>query len=316
MLFRSKKQLKGMVQRYEKMIEQSSHELEHLSQQRCPYCMQQYADAHSKIDQCSATLVDAKQKHEDFGAELKLTEEDERDLSSLLKLTKKKRKVDDVDELLEIHSQKQTIQQKIEDLKRATNPFYEPLNELESSPIEPIDYNDLNELKKLQDHQQFLLKLLTKKDSFVRKALLNKNLPFLNARLHHYLTQLGLTHKVEFTHEMTASISLFGRPLSFGNLSNGQRARVNLALSLAFRDVLQKIHTPINICLLDEVLDVGLDAVGVQSAARMLKRKARDEGLNIFIISHRDEIGNIFDRTMIVQMQKGFSSIKDITEEV
>lgn len=311
-----KKQLKNMVHRYEKMIEQSTHELEHLTQQRCPYCMQQYADAHLKIDQCKTTLEDASQKLQDFSKELEFTEEDERDLAALLKIIKKKKKVDDIDELIELHSQKQAIQQKIEDLKRMVNPFLEPLAELESTPVEPIDYEDLNKLQKLQDHQSFLLKLLTKKDSFVRKALLNKNLPFLNARLHHYLSQLGLTHKVEFTHEMTASISLFGRPLSFGNLSNGQRARVNLALALAFRDVLQKLHTPINICLLDEVLDVGLDAVGVQSAGRMLKRKARDEGLNIFIISHRDEIGSIFDRTMVVQMEKGFSKIKDITEEI
>jgi DNA repair exonuclease SbcCD ATPase subunit len=115
---------------------------------------------------------------------------------------------------------------------------------------------------------------------------------------------------VEFTHEMTASISQFGRPLDFGNLSNGQRARVNIALSFAFRDVLQSIHDHINVCMLDEVLDVGLDAIGVQAAARMLKHKARDEGLSMYVISHRDEIDSAFDHRMTVQMSKGFSYIK------
>lgn len=120
---------------------------------------------------------------------------------------------------------------------------------------------------------------------------------------------LGLSHQVEFTHEMTASISQFGRAMDFGNLSNGQRARVNIALSFAFRDVLQQLHERINICMLDEVLDVGLDGPGVTAAARMLKRKARDENLSLYIISHRDEIDSAFDRIMTVQLSEGFSTI-------
>ena len=130
-------------------------------------------------------------------------------------------------------------------------------------------------------------------------------------KLQQYLADLGLPHTVEFTHELTAVINQFGHPLDFGNLSNGQRARVNLALSLAFRDVLQQLHSKINVCMFDEVLDVGLDTVGVQAAAKMLKRKARDENLSLYIISHRDEINAAFDTVMTVQMQKGFSYIKE-----
>jgi hypothetical protein len=44
----------------------------------------------------------------------------------------------------------------------------------------------------------------------------------------------------------------------------------------------------------------------------MLKKKARDEDLNIYIISHRDEIGSVFDRTLTVQMKGGFSSIQEV----
>jgi DNA repair exonuclease SbcCD ATPase subunit len=122
---------------------------------------------------------------------------------------------------------------------------------------------------------------------------------------------LGLPHKVEFTHEMAARISRLDRELDFGNLSAGQRARVNFALALAFKDVRQNLHTKINVCMFDEVLDIGLDTLGVQAAARLLKRKARDEGLSLFIISHRDEIDRAFDNTITVQLSKGFSYIKE-----
>ncbi len=109
---------------------------------------------------------------------------------------------------------------------------------------------------------------------------------------------------------MTAKISEFGNEMEFGNLSGGQRARVNLALSFAFRDVLQSMHDHVNVCILDEVLDVGLDTIGVTAAAKMLKRKARDEKLAIYIISHRDEIDSAFDRKIIVQRSGRFSSLK------
>jgi len=218
--------------------------------------------------------------------------------------------ISSLNELYEIKNKIKQQKDKIKELKSAINPYLAPLNELLDIKLEPIDMDAINKLTNLITHQNYLVKLLTKKDSFIRKTLLTKNLVFLNQRLKEYLLALGLPHKVEFTHEMTANISQFGRELDFGNLSSGQKARVNLALSFSFRDVLQKSHDSINVCMLDEVLDVGLDSVGVQNAARMLKRKARDEDLALFIISHRDEVSNIFDRRMTVQMEKGFSSVK------
>lgn len=199
---------------------------------------------------------------------------------------------------------------KYAELTSAVNPYLDPLDELLEIKLEPASYVDVNDLTREWEHQEFLLKLLTKKDSFVRKALLNKNVPLLNTRLRYYLSHLGLPHKVEFTKEMAATISQFGRELNFGNLSAGQRARVNFALSLSFRDVLQNLHPKINICMLDEILDTALDSVGVQSAAKIIKQKAREEGLSMYVISHRDEIDSVFNNKMVIQMSGGFSTIK------
>jgi DNA repair exonuclease SbcCD ATPase subunit len=309
------KDLVKSVKKYTQIQDSMVKDLIHLKDDKCPYCLQQFQNAKDKITDCQKALDEAQEKLKASDETLKRVDDDAVDMVESKLHISRKITVHNLEELIEIKNQSQVIRDKIEDLKGAVNPFLEPLDELENTTIGDVDYSEINRLKKLLDHQQFLVKLLTKKDSFVRKAFLNKNIPFLNARLQLYLVQLGLSHKVEFTHEMTAEISQFSRPMSFGTLSNGQRARVNLALSMAFRDVLQKLHTPINICLLDEVLDVGLDAVGVQSAARMIKRKARDETLSMFIISHRDEVDSTFDRTMTVQLSKGFSYIKEETNE-
>ena len=53
-----------------------------------------------------------------------------------------------------------------------------------------------------------LVKLLTKKDSFIRKLLLQKSLPFLNSRLRYYLDRIGFLHRVAFRrrHFMVSAI--------------------------------------------------------------------------------------------------------------
>jgi DNA repair exonuclease SbcCD ATPase subunit len=216
---------------------------------------------------------------------------------------------DSLESLYKVKGEIEQLTSKLDDLKNAKNPHMESFKELKAVKLEPIDMDSVNALDKKLTHQNYLLKLLTKKDSFIRKNLLNKNLTFLNQRLRGYLSDLGLPHRVEFTQEMTAHISQFGRQLDFGNLSSGQKARVNLALSFSFRDVLQRSLDSVNVCMLDEVLDVGLDSVGVQNAAHMLKRKSRDDDLTLFIISHRDEVSGIFDKTLTVRMEKGFSNI-------
>ena len=302
--------LERELKEHVKVKNERTKELKHLQDAKCPYCMQKFEDAAKKIAECKIAIAGADEHIVRLTPELEVMYEEVEAHKVRQADIKSKITVGNVNELLEIKSKSSQYQQKLQELQQATNPFDEPLKELTDIELDPLDMTQVNELKSTIDHQKFLLKLLTKKDSFVRKALLNKNIPFLNTRLSHYLTQLGLPHTVEFTHEMAAEISQFGRPMDFGNLSNGQRARVNIALSFAFRDVLQSLHDKINICLLDEVLDVGLDAVGVQAAAKMLKRKARDEGLALFIISHRDEIDSAFDRKMIVQMTKGFSYVK------
>lgn len=319
-LHQSNELLKGVLEEQrviEKDVKKALNEkkeaegkLKHFKDDRCPECLQEYkgtdkiAEYEKLVANADTIITKLEKKLEVVDAEVELRTQNYKEIKG--KIT-----VQDIEELIDLKNHTASIREKIVELENAVNPYFEPLEELEHVDLGDIDYTELNELNRKVEHQRFLLKVLTKKDSFVRKVLLNKYLPFLNARLSEYIMALGLQHRVEFTHELIAEISQFGRKLDFGNLSAGQRARVNIALSFAFRDVLQSLHTPINVCMLDEVLDVGLDSVGVQMAAKMLKRKARDEKLSLYVISHRDEIDSAFDRTLTVQMEKGFSSIRE-----
>lgn len=175
-----------------------------------------------------------------------------------------------------------------------------------------VDKSDrLDKLHKQQDHQKFLLKLLTNKNSFIRKTMLSNSIPYLNKRLDCYLKEMGMPHNVIFTPKMEVGIAKLGHPLQIGNMSNGQQCRINLALCFAFRDVLQYLHSPINVWVLDEILDIGLCSLGIQNATNMIKRKAIDDGTSLFVISHREELKHSFDNNMVVTLSDGFSKIAE-----
>lgn len=281
-----------------------------LSDSTCPYCKQGYHDEErlndinkqademaKEVDDMMTRLEEIKPRHDELSTQLKELE------TQLL--------VDNIDELIELSNKSTELTTKLEGLKKSVNPYVEAYDDLLAQKPEEFDTTELNKLEYKQQHQTILYKLLTSKDSFIRKKFIGKYIPFLNGRLETYLEDMGMPHKVCFTKDMTAEIHAFGREIPFHNLSNGQKARVNFALSLAFRDVVQKMHTPINMCLFDEVLDYGLDTAGVDDAAKLLRRKASTENLCMYVITHKDVSENTFSRIMTVQMEKGFSRIVD-----
>lgn len=212
-------------------------------------------------------------------------------------------------ELSELKASLKHYERRYDELQKEQNPYIESILNISSMEIPEVKDAMLDEMDKLMKHQDFLIKLLTKKDSFIRKNLLQKNLPLLNTRLKIYLQKMGLPHKVTFLENMTTQIKQFDTEMDFNQLSSGQRARINLALSFAFRDVLQYRHGPVNFCMLDECLDTGLSNTGVQLAVKFIKEVAIEQKLSLFIISHRDEAASMFDKKLCIEYKNGFSNI-------
>lgn len=301
--------LKDHVQRPVDTIKRLMSERVSLVESKCPYCHQHFATAADRIAHIDEEITRNTKVHADLLEEQEAVTADLESVLKRLNTAKSETKFDDFQQLVELKERHHEMVAALEALKSQTNPYVETLQEiLDSKPVEPT-FDAVNALTTVSEHQSFLLKLLTKKDSFVRKALLQKNLPFLNERLSYYLGELGLVHTVEFTPNLTPLITQFGRELSFGCFSNGQKARVNFALSLAFGDVLHTHHQKINIQLYDEVLDIGLDSHGIAAASKLLKQKAKSDGLSMFIISHRDEVQSAFEETLVVKQVDGFSQI-------
>ena len=197
-----------------------------------------------------------------------------------------------------------------------TDPYQEQIEELKTSAVQELSYDKMNNLRKLQDHQEFLYKLLTSKDSFVRKRVIDQNLTYLNSRLAYYLDKTGLPHEVKFLSDLTVEITELGRDLDFDNLSRGERNRLILSLCWAFRDVWEMLYHNINTMFIDELVDSGMDTAGVENAIGILKQIARERGKNIYLISHRDELQGRVNNVLKVTKENGFTSyaFTDIVE--
>jgi DNA repair exonuclease SbcCD ATPase subunit len=206
-----------------------------------------------------------------------------------------------------------TLLDQIERKSAETDPYGDQIIEMESSAIETVSYDEINRLTKLLEHGDYLLDLLTNKKSFVRKRIIEQNLSFLNGRLTHYLERIGLPHQVVFQNDLTVEITELGRDLDYGNLSRGESNRVILALSFAFRDVWENLYSSVNMMFVDELVDSGMDTIGVENSLSLLKEMSRRRGRSIFLVSHRDELTTRVSSVLRVVKENGFTSFNQDT---
>ena len=208
------------------------------------------------------------------------------------------------------------LKKALEDKKVETDPYEAQIVDLSESALQTIDWAVVNELTSYKEHQEFLLKLLTNKDSFIRKKIIDQNLAYLNNRLTYYLDKLGLPHQVLFQNDLNVEITQLGQDLDFDNLSRGERNRLILGLSFAFRDVWESLYQNINLLFIDELIDSGMDTAGVENSLSVLKKMARERSKNIYLISHKDELIGRVNHVLRVVKENGFTSYANDLEVI
>jgi DNA repair exonuclease SbcCD ATPase subunit len=305
------------VNREAKAVSKFEKELEILKQNKCHTCGQDFHDdTHTKVLADKEESLIEHTKHLNDLAEVQVELEGEK--NSLFEIGERPD--------LFYQSEEEAIEHKnkIKDLKGQVsrketdeNPYTDQILEMEESALQEADFDKINELSRLGDHQKFLLDLLTSKDSFVRKKIIDQNLSYLNSRLTNYLDKMGLPHQVVFQNDLTVEITELGRELDFDNLSRGERNRLILGLSFAFRDVWENLYFPINTLFIDELIDSGLDTIGVENAMAILKDMTRRRNKSVWLVSHREELAGRVASVLQVIKENGFTtynSTRDLEE--
>ena len=215
---------------------------------------------------------------------------------------------DDLEQALNHRNSLDSLRRDLANRQRETDPYSEQISDMKHQALQIVSYDALNELTRLQEHQDFLLKLLTNKDSFVRKKIIEQNLSYLNQRLTHYLDRIGLPHQVVFQNDLSVEITELGRDLDFDNLSRGERNRLILSMSWAFRDVWESLYHPINVLFIDELVDSGMDTAGMEASLALLKKMSRERNKSVWLVSHRDELAGRVENILKVVKENGFTS--------
>ena len=222
----------------------------------------------------------------------------------------------DLEQALQHKHNLETMHTQLEEKAGEENPYTEQIEGLKTTGLVEVSFEIMNELTHLQDHQDFLYKLLTSKDSFIRKKIIDQNIAYLNHRLSYYLDKLGLPHEVKFASDLNVEITEYGRDLDFDNLSRGERNRLILGLSWAFRDMYESLNRPMNLMCIDELVDSGMDSMGVENALAVLKNMHREQGKNIMLISHKEELVGRVNNVLTVIKEGGFTAYNTDTEYV
>ncbi len=289
-------------------------EIEKLKTNKCPAC-EQDIHSHKHVEMLSLTrknLEDANVYSEKLVKDLGNINNEIEKINN-----QPKQPITFYDTDLEAQNHKNNLEQLEKSLilkADETDPYEEQIEDLKKTAIQELNWDTINKLSKIKEHQEFLHKLLTNKDSFVRKKIIDQNLSYLNKRLSYYIDKLGLPHRVVFQNDLTVEITQLGQDLDFDNLSRGERNRLILSLSFAFRDVWEGLYQNINLLFIDEMIDSGMDTAGVELALSILKKIARDREKNIYLISHRDELVGRVNSVLRVIKESGFTNYSSTLE--
>jgi len=299
--------LESATAQAERSVKKYASELAALAGKKCHACEQDLHD--HKHEEMSATatqhLAEAQKYADKVAADLKKITDD---LGTNTELIKPNTYYETVEEALKHQNNLTTLETQLTVKAGEVDPYQEQIDELTATALQEISWDNVNELTNVKDHQEFLLKLLTSKDSFIRKKIIDQNLAYLNNRLTYYLDKMGLPHTVSFQNDLTVEITQLGQDLDFDNLSRGERNRLILGLSWAFRDVWESLYQQINLLFIDELIDNGLDASGVENALAVLKKMGRERRKNIYLISHKDELIGRVSNVLKVIKENGFTS--------
>jgi DNA repair exonuclease SbcCD ATPase subunit len=299
------KQKTNEIERAQKQLDRLTQEMEKLKLNVCYTCGQPVQNLQEQLANKNTAIAETTQQVNALLTEIEQLIADMDGCETLQ--TPTKTFYNQLSEAVAHRSNLEHLQAQLATKQTEVDPYAEQIVEMQEQGLEEISWDLMNQLKKIQEHEEFLLKLLTNKDSFIRKKIIDQNLAYLNSRLSYYLFKMGLPHKVVFQSDLSVSITELGRDLDVGNLSRGESNRVILCLSWSFRDVWESLYHPVNLVFIDELLDNGLDTAGVENAMNILKHMVRERNRSVWLISHREELANRVSTVLKVVKENGFS---------
>ena len=213
-------------------------------------------------------------------------------------------------ELTSIRKSITDINTEIDDLTKDNADAKEEYNKLKTLVTEKKSLSvELEETRKDKDTLSVASKLL--KDSGIKTRIIKTYLPTMNKMIGHFLGNMEFYVNFTLDENFEETIkSRYRDVFSYESFSEGEKARIDIALLLTWRAISNlKNSVDTNLLILDEIFDGSLDQSGTSELGWILRNF--DERTNVFVISHKESMSDKFERTLVVEKPKNFSTLHE-----
>ena len=300
----------------------SSHRKEHeffTENTTCPTCTQHISEdlRDTKVSEILNSIKELKQGMEEMEAAISLEEERE------IKFTKLSQKWNSLFNDIQIQQfQISSYQSQIQDLqKEITNLQNNNANRNEEdsklSTLQTKLDEAKNQLTTIKEEQECLrAAAMLLKDNGIKTRIIKRYLPVMNDLINKYLQNMDFYVNFTLDENFEETIkSRYRDSFSYESFSEGEKARIDIALLLTWRAVAKlKNSVDTNLLILDEIFDGSLDTNGSSELGWILKNF--DDNTNVFVISHRENMEDKFDKTWKCEKIKNFSVVRETVNEV
>ena len=147
------------------------------------------------------------------------------------------------------------------------------------------------------------------KDNGIKSRIIKRYLPAMNKLIGDYLRRMDFYVNFTLDENFEETIKSRYRDIfTYESFSEGEKARIDLALLLTWRSIAKlKNSVDTNLLILDEIFDGSLDQNGSSELGWILRNF--DDNTNVFVISHKESLEGKFDRTLKFEKVKNFSVV-------
>lgn len=149
------------------------------------------------------------------------------------------------------------------------------------------------------------------KDNGLKAKIIKQYLPVINQTINFYLDAMNANYSFVLDEQFNETIkSRYRDTFSYGSFSNGQKMRINIAILMMWRKLAESKNTvSSNLLFMDEVLDSSLDKDGIDALFDVFATLPDN---NLFVVSHRPEIVDRFQKVIEVSLRGNFSHYEEM----
>ena len=284
----------------------------------CPTCGQGIEEhfKHEKVSLLSDKLAEVEKAMSDLGHQLSDLQTQENTFILL------------IDEINQLNSKNRQLKNDINSLHRRIEDLDRDIRKLRDTDVSQREQFSI--LKSLDNQSKEIQKVISEtkeekdclttatqllKDSGIKTRIIKKYLPTMNKLINEYLDKMEFSASFMLDESFSEVIkSRYRDEFSYESFSEGEKARIDIALLLCWRSIAKlKNSVDTNLLILDEIFDGSLDQSGNSDLGWILK--TFDDKTNVFVISHRDQLSDKFDRCLRFEKHKNYSYVTEESSE-